>query len=229
MLVRCLSAVSCLALFSAGLDLGLKCRLSDKKSKIPRNTLRARLCNTLIFLSLVFCFSLVFPNEGKFFGVLSVFSHFSRFFKGFLDSEGVKIPWCLGVVFLGFYLKHQGKEDQGNAGDRDRGDQISKIQKEGVTIVKLVRAPPPVGALNRCNLSNWRFNPETVHFLSSKRPFLPTMFVSKCYKTKHFGQDSLFHKKPKQGRKNHYFYSVIMGKGRNQYKNHDLGPAIIET
>ena len=68
-----------------------------------------------------------------------------------------------------------------------------------------------VGALNRCHLSNWRFNPETVHFLSSKRPFLPTMFVSKCYKTKHFGQDSLFHKKPKLGRKNHYFYSVKMG------------------
>ena len=68
-----------------------------------------------------------------------------------------------------------------------------------------------VGALNRCHLSNWRFNPETVHFLSSKRPFLPTMFVSECYKTKHFGQDSLFHKKPKLGRKNHYFYSVKMG------------------
>ena len=71
--------------------------------------------------------------------------------------------------------------------------------------------PPPVGARNRCHLSNWRFNPETVHFLSSKRPFLPTIFVSKCYKTKHFGQDSLFHKKPKLGRKNHYFYSVEMG------------------
>ena len=28
-----------------------------------------------------------------------------------------------------------------------------------------------VGALNRCHLSNWRFNPETVHFLSSKRFF----------------------------------------------------------
>ena len=36
------------------------------------------------------------------------------------------------------------------------------------------------GALNRCHLSNWRLNPETVHFLSSKGPFLPTMFVSKC-------------------------------------------------
>ena len=57
-----------------------------------------------------------------------------------------------------------------------------------------------VDALNRRHLSNWRFNPETVHFLSSKRPFLPTIFVSKCYKTKHFGQDSLFHKKPKLGR-----------------------------
>ena len=68
-----------------------------------------------------------------------------------------------------------------------------------------------VGALHRCHLSNWRFNPETVHFLSSKRPFLPTMFVSKCYKTKHFGQDSLFHKKPKLGRKNHYFHSAKMG------------------
>ena len=45
---------------------------------------------------------------------------------------------------------------------------------------------------NRCHLSNWPFNPETVHFLSSKNPFLPTMFVSKCYKTQHFGQDSLF-------------------------------------
>ena len=37
------------------------------------------------------------------------------------------------------------------------------------------------------------------------------MFVSKCYKTKHFGQDSLFYKKPKLGRKNHYYYSVKMG------------------
>ena len=27
------------------------------------------------------------------------------------------------------------------------------------------------------------------------------MFVSKCYKTKHFGKDSLLHKKPKLGRK----------------------------
>ena len=68
-----------------------------------------------------------------------------------------------------------------------------------------------MGALNRCHLSNWRFNPETVHFLSSKRLFLPTMFVSKCYKTKHFGQDSFLHKKPKHGRKNLYFYSVKMG------------------
>ena len=66
-------------------------------------------------------------------------------------------------------------------------------------------------ALNRRHLSNWRFNPETVHVLSSKRPFLPTMFVPKCYKTEHFGQDSLFHKKPKLGRKNHYFYSAKMG------------------
>ena len=80
-----------------------------------------------------------------------------------------------------------------------------------------------MGALNRCHLSNWRFNPETVHFLSSKRSFLPTMFVSKCYKTKHFGRDSLFHTKPKLGRKNHCFYSVKMGKGRNHYENHDLG------
>ena len=69
----------------------------------------------------------------------------------------------------------------------------------------------PVDALNRCHLSNWRFHSETVHFLSSKRPFLPTMFVSKCYKTKHFGQDSLFHKRPKLRRRNHYFYSVKMG------------------
>ena len=68
-----------------------------------------------------------------------------------------------------------------------------------------------VGARNRCHLSNWRFNPETVHFLSSERPFLPTMFVSKCYKTKHFGQDSLFHKKPKLRRRNHHSYSVKMG------------------
>ena len=71
-------------------------------------------------------------------------------------------------------------------------------QKEGgflfpsSTLISLAfpqSSPPPVGALNRCHLSNWRFNPETVHFLSSKRPFLPTMFVSKCYKTKLFGQD----------------------------------------
>ena len=81
----------------------------------------------------------------------------------------------------------------------------------------------PVGALNRCHLSNWRFNPETVHFLRSKRRFLPTMFVSKSYKTKHFGQDSLLHKKPKHGRKNHYFTVLKWGKGRNHYKNHDLG------
>ena len=54
-----------------------------------------------------------------------------------------------------------------------------------------------VGALNRCHLSIWRFNPETVHFLSSKGLFLPTMFASKCYKTKHFGQDSLFSQEAK--------------------------------
>ena len=68
-----------------------------------------------------------------------------------------------------------------------------------------------VGARNRCHLSNWRFNPETVHFLSPKSPFLPTMCVSECYKTKHVGQDSLFHKKPKLRRRNHYFYSVKIG------------------
>ena len=48
-------------------------------------------------------------------------------------------------------------------------------------------------------------------FLSSKRSFLPTLFVLKWHKTKQSGQDSLFHKKPKLGRKNHYFYSVKMG------------------
>ena len=37
------------------------------------------------------------------------------------------------------------------------------------------------------------------------------MFVSKCYKRKHLGKDSLFHKKPKFGRQNHYFCSVKMG------------------
>ena len=31
--------------------------------------------------------------------------------------------------------------------------------------------PPPVYALNRCHLSNWRFNPETVHF-ELKKAFL---------------------------------------------------------
>ena len=82
-----------------------------------------------------------------------------------------------------------------------------------------------VGALNRCHLSNWRFNPETVHFLSSKRPSLPTMFVSKCYKTKHLGQDSLFHMKPKLGRKITIFTVLKWGKGRNHCKNHDLGHA----
>ena len=39
-----------------------------------------------------------------------------------------------------------------------------------------------VGARNRCHLSNWRFNPETVHFLSSKRPFLSTMFFPNATK-----------------------------------------------
>ena len=89
-----------------------------------------------------------------------------------------------------------------------------------------------VDALNRCHLSNWRLNPETVHFLNSKRPFLPTMFVSKCYKTKHFGQDSLFfRKKPKLGRKNHYFYSVkiiLGGKGEITMKT-TIWATIIEN
>ena len=81
-----------------------------------------------------------------------------------------------------------------------------------------------MGALNRCHLSNWRFNPETVHFLSSTRPFLPTMLVSKCYKTKHFGQDSLFFTKiPKLGRKITIFTVLKWEKGRNHYENHDLG------
>ena len=86
-----------------------------------------------------------------------------------------------------------------------------------------------VGALNRCYLSNWRFNPETVHFSSSKRPFLPTMFVSKCYKTKHFGQDSLFHKKPKLGRKNHYFYSVKMVERTKSLWKPRFGPQSLKT
>ena len=94
---------------------------------------------------------------------------------------------------------------------------------------RIFTPPPPVGARNRCHLSNWRFNPGTVHFLSRKRPFLQTLFVPKWYKTKHFGQDSLFHKKPKLGRKNHYFDSVKMGvKGKITMKT-TIWATIIEN
>ena len=83
-----------------------------------------------------------------------------------------------------------------------------------------------VDALNRCHLSNWRFNPETAHFLSSKSPFLPTMFASKCYKTKHFGQDSgfpFFTRSQNLEGKITIFTVLKWGKGRNHYENHDLG------
>ena len=57
---------------------------------------------------------------------------------------------------------------------------------------------------------------------------MPTMFVSKCYKTKHFGQDSLFHKKPKLGRKITIFTVLKCGKGRNPMKT-TIWATIIEN
>ena len=96
--------------------------------------------------------------------------------------------------------------------------------------VRIIFPPPtPVDALNRCHLSNWRFDPETVHFLSSKRPFLPTMFVSKCYKTKHLAKIHFFYKKPKLGRKNHYFYSVKMGERAKSLWKPRFGPQSLKT
>ena len=83
--------------------------------------------------------------------------------------------------------------------------------------------PPPVGALNRCHLSNWRFNPETVHFSSSKRPFLPTMFVSKCYKQSILAKILFFTRSQNLEGKITIFTVLKWGKGRNHYENHDLG------
>ena len=60
---------------------------------------------SLIFLSLVFCFSLVFSETKE---IPWRFECFQLFFLVFLrfvwGSEGVKNPWCLHWFFLGFYL-----------------------------------------------------------------------------------------------------------------------------
>ena len=71
-----------------------------------------------------------------------------------------------------------------------------------------------MGALNRCHLSNWRFNPGTVQFLSSKRPFLPTMILAKI----HF-----FTRSQNLEGKITIFTVLKWGKERNHYENHDLG------
>ena len=72
-------------------------------------------------------------------------------------------------------------------------------------------APPPwtceTGAICQIGVLNGAY----------KSPSLPTMFVSKCYKTKHFGQDSP-HKKPKLRRRNLFFTVLKWGKGENTMK-----------
>ena len=84
------------------------------------------------------------------------------------------------------------------------------------------KTPTQVDPPNRCHLSNWRFNLETVH-LEPKKAFFADHVCVQMLQNKAFWPRFTFHKKPELRRKNHYFYSVRMGEGRNHYENHDLG------
>ena len=61
---------------------------------------------------------------------------------------------------------------------------------------------------------------------------MPPMFVCVCpnaTKTKHFGQDSLSHKKPELRRKNHVFTVSECGKGRNHDEKPRFGPESLKN
>ena len=85
------------------------------------------------------------------------------------------------------------------AGRKEKSKAYLK-SRDGETTIKIqfsLLRGGGVDALNRCHLSNWRFNLETVHFLSSKRPFCRPCLSPNATKTKHFGQDSLFSQEAK--------------------------------
>ena len=85
------------------------------------------------------------------------------------------------------------------------------------------RGPDPVGALNRCHLSNWRFNPETVQFLSSKRPFCRPCLCPNATKQSILAKIHFFTRSQNLEGKITIFTVLKWGKGRNHYENHDLG------
>ena len=81
-----------------------------------------------------------------------------------------------------------------------------------------------VGALNRCHLSNWRFNPETVHFLSSKRVFFSQpCLCPNATKQSILAKIHFFTRSQNMEGKLTIFTVLKWGKGRNHYKNHDWG------
>ena len=58
---------------------------------------------------------------------------------------------------------------------------VSRLERQFATLC-LFHAPTDtgVGARNRCQLSNWRFNPETVHFLGLKTALLADFWDLPC-------------------------------------------------
>ena len=80
-----------------------------------------------------------------------------------------------------------------------------------------------VGARNRCHLSNWRFNPETVHFLSSKRPFCRPCLCPNATKQSILAKIHFFTRSQNLEGEITIFTVLKWGKERNHYENHDLG------
>ena len=81
----------------------------------------------------------------------------------------------------------------------------------------------PVGARNRCHLSNWRFNPETVHFWAQKGLFCRPCLCPNGTKQSILAKIHFFTRSQNLEGKITIFTVLKWGKGRNHYENHDLG------
>ena len=111
---------------------------------------------------------------------------------------------------------------------------LSDLHRQKDKQTHLHRATPPwthplVGARNRCHLSNCVLTRKRCIFLAQKGLFCQPCLCPKCYRAKHFGQDSLFHKKPKLRRRNHYFCSVKMGERAKSLWKPRFGPQSLKT